>query len=90
MGTDQILPVRANAAATNKHFGSGSFGGHSFNFRWEVSQRNLNKGTFTLLIRVGNDSIKKKQVLETHSNVSLDPESSDFILKSYCPAFFQS
>ena len=81
MGTDQILPVRANAAATNNHFGSGSFGGHSFNFRWEVSQRNLNKGTFTLLIRAGNDSIKKKQIIETHSNLSLDPESQDFILK---------
>ena len=79
-GTDNIiLPVSSSEG--NNHFSSGSFGGRSNNFHWEVSQRNLNKGTFTLLIRQGNDTINKKQVIETHANLSFDPESSDYILK---------
>ena len=42
---------------------------------------NTSKGTFTLLIRQGNDTIKKKKIIETHANLSLDPESSDYLLK---------
>ena len=68
-------------SASNNHFLTGSYGGRSDNFRWEISQRNLAKGTFTLLIRQGNDETDKKKVLETHSNLSLDPESPDYILK---------
>ena len=45
---------------TNNHFGSGSFGGRADNFRYEISQRNLSKGTFTLIIRQGNDEQIKK------------------------------
>ena len=80
LGTDQLLTPQANSE-TNPYFGSGSFGGRPDNFRWEVSNRNLAKGTFTLLIRQGNDTIKKKKVLETHSNLSLDPESPDYLLR---------
>jgi len=80
LGTDQLLTPQANSA-TNPYFGSGSFGGRPDNFRWEISNRNLAKGTFTLLIRQGNDTIKKKKVLETHSNLSLDPESPDYLLR---------
>ena len=52
IGTNCILTPRAHSITSNNHFDSGSFGGRSNNFRWEVSQRNLNKGTFTLLIRL--------------------------------------
>ena len=80
-GTDELLPPRAHAAAANNHFGTGSFGGTVNNVRWEVTSRNLKKGTFSLVIRQGNDTIKRKQVLETHSNLSFDPKSPDYILK---------
>jgi len=33
------------------------------------------------LIRAGNDTNKRKVILETHANLSLDPESTDYILK---------
>ena len=79
-GTDELLPIRTTSA-TNNHLLSGSYGGRGNNFRWEVSNRNLSKGTFTLIIRAGNDTIKRKQILETHSNLSLDPASSDYLLK---------
>jgi len=50
-GTDQLLPPQVDSA-TNLHFGTGSFGGRGDNFRWEVSNRNLSKGTFTIFIKV--------------------------------------
>ena len=43
------------------HFGTGSFGGRADNFRFEISQRNLSKGTFTLVLRQGNDEQNKKE-----------------------------
>ena len=41
----------------------------------------LLKVLFTLLIRQGNDTNKRKVILETHANLSLDPESTDYVLK---------
>jgi len=55
--------------------------GSKDNLRFEVNSVNINKGTFTLLIRQGNDSIKRKQILETWNNVSLDPNSTNYISK---------
>tara|TARA_S200002703_G_scaffold90749_1_gene78233 strand:- start:744 stop:2657 length:1914 start_codon:yes stop_codon:yes gene_type:complete len=79
-GTNSLLPSRITSA-TNDLLLSGSYGGRSNNFRWEVSSKNLSKGTFTLLLRQGNDTSTKKVILETHANLSLDPESTDYILK---------
>ena len=79
--TNNILAPLTSSALTNDHFTSGSFGGTAENFRWEVSQRNTNKGTFTLILRAGNDSENSKQVIETHANLSLDPEEPNYILK---------
>ena len=80
LGTDSILTPLTSSAG-NDQFGSGNYGGRADNFRWEVSQRNLKKGTFTLLIRQGNDTVKKKQVIETHENLSFDPDTPNYILK---------
>jgi len=55
--------------------------GSSSNLRWEVSNVNDNKGTFTLVLRSGKDTIKRKQILETWTNVSLDPNSNNYIAK---------
>ena len=78
-GTDNLL-TPLTSSAVNDHFSSGSFGGRADNYRWEVSQRNAKKGTFSLSIRAGNDTTKKKQVLETFENISLDPNESNYIL----------
>ena len=75
------ISPRSDDPASNSHFGTGSFGGRADNFRWEVSQRNLSKGTFTLILRQGNDEQDKKRVIETFENLSLDPESPNYILK---------
>ena len=51
------------------------------NIRYEISSVNDKKGTFTLLIRSGNDTIKRKNVLETWNNLSLDPNQKNYIGK---------
>ena len=53
--------------------------GNDNNIRWEISQKNNKKGTFTLLIRRGDDTIKRKSILETWNNISLDPNASNYI-----------
>ncbi len=55
--------------------------GSKHNIRYEVSSVNKKRGTFTLLIRRGDDSIKRKQILETFNNVSLDPNANNYIKK---------
>tara|TARA_R110000824_G_scaffold163579_3_gene339340 strand:+ start:845 stop:2605 length:1761 start_codon:yes stop_codon:yes gene_type:complete len=51
------------------------------NLRWEVSGVNHKKGTFSLLVRRGDDSSKRKQTLETWNNVSLDPTAKNYVEK---------
>jgi len=55
--------------------------GSADNLRWEISNVNNAKGTFSLSIRQGNDNTKNKIVLETYNNISLDPNSPDYIEK---------
>jgi len=53
--------------------------GSEDNIRWEVSNINNAKGTFTLSVRRGDDSSKEKIVLESFTNLSLDPNSANYI-----------
>jgi len=56
--------------------------GSADNVRFEIPSRVNNKGTFNLVIRRGDDTIKRKQVLETFNNVNLDPNSPNYIAKA--------
>ncbi len=53
--------------------------GSASNIRWEVVNTNNTKGTFTLLVRRGDDNNSTKNILETWSNLSLDPQQPNFI-----------
>jgi hypothetical protein len=53
--------------------------GSQENVKWEVSNVNLKQGTFTLLVRRGDDNTNTKVVLETYTNVSLDPLQPNYI-----------
>jgi len=55
--------------------------GSADNIRWEIVSPNTASGTFSLLIRKGNDTLNSKVVLETWTNLSLDPKASNFISK---------
>ena len=53
--------------------------GSSNNVRWEVTNINTGSGTFTITVRQGDDNTQNKNVLETWSNLSLDPQLPNFI-----------
>ena len=55
--------------------------GSANNLRWEVSNVSPTKGTFTLLIRRGDDTINRKIILEQYNNITLDPNSSNYIAR---------
>ena len=56
-------------------------GGTSDNFRWEIPTRDTASGTFSLVIRRGNDTLNEKVALETWTNLSLDPKSPNYIAR---------
>ena len=60
---------------TNGALASGS----KDNIRWEIQAPNTGSGTFSLIIRRGDDNTKSKSILEIFPNVSLDPKQSNYI-----------
>ena len=55
--------------------------GSSDNVRWEIPTVNTASGTFSLLIRRGDDNNVQKVVLESYNSLSLDPYASNYISK---------
>ena len=55
--------------------------GSADNLRWEIVNPNTDQGTFSVVIRQGNDREKSKSVLDTFTNVSLDPKAPNYIAK---------
>ena len=49
------------------------------NLRWEVANVNQSLGTFSLFVRRGDDSARSKVILESFNNLSLDPNSDNYI-----------
>jgi hypothetical protein len=62
--------------------GSGSlYSGSSDNIRWEVANSSQADGSFNLLVRQGNDNDNNKIVLESWTNLSLDPKADNYVAK---------
>lgn len=55
--------------------------GSADNFRWQITNANTSSGTFTLLLRQGNDSNVFPSIIETWGPLSLDPYSPNYIEK---------
>ena len=55
--------------------------GSSENYRWQITSPNTSSGTFTLLIRQGNDTSNQPSILESWGPLSLDPFSNNYIEK---------
>ena len=61
---------------------SGSLaGGTGDNIRYEIASLDSGSGQFSLLIRRGDDNGKNKTILETFNDLSLDPNSTNYIEK---------
>jgi len=65
----------------NENASGSLISGSSDNVRWEIQNVNTGSGTFSLLIRQGDDTTKNKVYLETFNGLSLDPLSSNYIEK---------
>ena len=55
--------------------------GSKDSIRWEINTANTASGTFSLIIRRGDDNSTSKVALETYPNLSLDPKSENYISK---------
>ena len=79
-----VLETLTEGAIANSSgsFVSGSLSnGTKDNLRWEIVSPNTASGTFSLLIRQGNDTPNNKVILETWPNLSMDPNSSQYVAK---------
>jgi len=74
-----IASSNGSGSATDEGINSILVSGSRDNLRWEVSNVNVKKGTFTLLIRRGDDTRQNKIVGEQWNNVTLDPNSPNYI-----------
>ena len=53
--------------------------GSSDNIRWEITNVNTSSGIFSLAVRRGDDKSNQKTILETFTNLSLDPKAPNYI-----------
>jgi uncharacterized protein len=53
--------------------------GSTDNVKWEVVGSDIQTGTFSLLVRRGDDNNNSKVILESWSNMSLDPNQPNYI-----------
>ena len=67
----------AGATGSNGTLVSGS----PDNIRWQIINADTSSGIFSLLIRQGNDTTTEPAVLETWTNLSLDPTQPNYIAK---------
>jgi phage tail sheath protein FI len=73
-------------SGSNNFFGeTGSDGtlisGSGDNIRFQITSVDPTNGIFSLLIRQGNDTVNEPSVLETFTNLSLDPTQPNYISK---------
>jgi len=73
--TDGIVMNSGDASGSNGTLTDGTVD----NVRWEIQGRNEAQGTFSVIVRQGNDTATAKRVLEIFPNVSLDPNQSNYI-----------
>jgi len=55
--------------------------GSADNIRWQIANRDTGSGTFSLLIRQGNDTSLTPTVLETWTGLSMDPTAPNYVAR---------
>ena len=59
--------------------GSLSASGSANNIRWQITNQDTSQGTFSLFIRRGNDNSNSPTILESWTNLSMDPTAPNFV-----------
>jgi len=84
-GSAFVLETLAQGTIMNSTSTEGTNGilpsGSANNIRWEIVNPDTSRGVFSVVIRQGNDNNKSKSVLETFTNVSLDPKAPNYIAR---------
>ena len=79
------IETLSEGAAQNSAGAEGAAGqlanGTRENIRWEVVNPDITSGTFNLLVRRGDDITNSKTVLETWTNLSMDPNASNYVAR---------
>jgi len=73
--SDGVIMNNAGTILSGQALVSGS----ANNIRWSVTNVNTGSGTFNLILRQGNDTQNQQLVVETWLNLSLDPNSPNYI-----------
>jgi len=55
--------------------------GSADNYRWQIVSPSTSSGVFSLVIRQGNDNSRNPSILETFTNLSLDPKAPNYIAR---------
>ena len=55
--------------------------GSAYNIRWEIANTDPSRGTFDLYIRRGDDITDRKVLLEQYSQLSLDPNTTNYVAR---------
>jgi phage tail sheath protein FI len=78
----QTLSAGAIMNSSGSLDSSGSLiSGSSENLRWQISNRDTGSGTFSLLIRQGDDNANTPSILETWTNLSMDPTAPNYVAR---------
>ena len=73
--SDGVIMNNAGTILSGQALSSGS----TNNIRWSVTNVNTGSGAFNLILRQGNDTQNQQLVVETWLNLSLDPNSPNYI-----------
>jgi len=74
--------IFTNSGSATENLADGALlSGSADNVRWEVANVSPDLGTFDIIVRRGDDNHKNKIILETFNNVSLDPNSDNYVSK---------
>ena len=82
IGQGTVFNNALNLADDPMAFTNGALkSGSADNVKWEIKDVNNSQGTFTLIVRRGDDTPAAPIVLETFTECSLDPLSENYIAK---------
>jgi hypothetical protein len=79
--TLETLSPGAIMNSTSTEISGSLVSGSADNYRWQIVSPNTANGVFSLVIRQGNDNSRNPSVLETFTNLSLDPKSPNYIAR---------
>jgi len=68
-----------NSSCSLDSSGSLSASGSATNIRWQITNQDTSQGTFSLFIRKGNDTSNSPVILESWTNLSMDPTAPNFV-----------